>query len=82
MPVRQPLFASSAGWQVGGGNGTAALGILRWLEREVPDTFRRCRYVSLEVSERLARAQSELLRAAGVPAERFEAVLAPPGQWM
>ena len=64
--------------ELGGGHGTNAEGILRWLSRDEPEVFGRCRYLLYEVSPLLAQAQQERLSAAGLPPERFEVRAARP----
>ena len=67
--------------EVGGGNGTAALGILDYLRREAPDAFATCRYLSLEVSPLLAEVQRQRLADAGVGSDTFTVVHAPFDEW-
>ena len=51
--------------EVGGGNGTFATDFLGCLRREEPDLFASCKYVLVEISERLAEVQRATLTAAG-----------------
>lgn len=67
--------------EIGGGTGTAAVSILRWLQRSAPREYERCRYLLLEPSERNAQMQANRLRAAGVPAHRAEVVHAEADRW-
>ncbi len=67
--------------EVGGGNGTAALGILDYLRREEPYAFATCRYLSLEVSPLLAEVQRQRLADAGVGSDTFTVVHAPFDEW-
>ena len=58
--------------EVGGGNGTFAADFLGQLRDERADLYARCKYVLVEVSERLAEAQRANLSAAGHDAGRVE----------
>ena len=50
---------------IGGGNGTFAADVLTYVRSEEADLFPRCRYLLLEVSERLADIQRTTLQGAG-----------------
>ena len=58
--------------EFGGGNGTCAAGFLSCMAAEFPDEWRKLQYTLVEISEPLAAAQSERLRASGIIPSRFE----------
>lgn len=65
--------------EVGGGNGTCAEDVLRFLRECRPELYATCRYVLLEISPRLAAAQRARLEAAGL--ERFEVHVSDGREW-
>lgn len=67
--------------EVGGGTGTAAISLLRWLRRTSPHDYERCSYVLLEPSALLAQVQMERLRGEGFNQERARVIHAPMSGW-
>ena len=65
--------------EIGGGNGTFAADVLRFLRREEPDLFSRCKYLLVEISESLADVQRRNLSDLG--AERVEVIHSCASEW-
>ena len=60
--------------EVGGGNGTCACDILRFLKHEEPEMFSSCKYLLVEISPALAEVQHARLATEIGDAARFEVV--------
>ena len=60
--------------EVGGGNGTCASDVLRFLRREEPELYASCKYMLVEISPALADAQHARLVADVGDGARFDVV--------
>lgn len=69
--------------EVGGGNGTCASDVLRYLRREEPELYSSCTYTLVEISASLAEAQhARLVADLGVAdGERFEVINECAHKW-
>lgn len=58
-------------FEIGGGNGTCALGFLSWLREAAPDEYAHASYELVEISAEMAARQRARLEEAGFPPERY-----------